>query len=80
MKTGPTLIAVFTKAKIVQNMCFSSSEKYKKAIQWLSWYFKKLNPLGEKISLSSYSQESFLYILNSFMLRVLYLVKEVRMP
>ena len=48
---GLTLIAVFIKAKIVQNMCFSSSEKDEKAIQWLSWYFKKLNPLGEKISL-----------------------------
>ena len=71
------MIAVFTKAKIVQNMCFSSSEKYKKKIQRLSWYFKNLNPLGEKISLSSYSLESFLCILNYFMLRVLYLVKEV---
>lgn len=36
LRKGPTLIAVFTKAKIVQNMCFSSSEKYKRTIQWLS--------------------------------------------
>ena len=36
LRKGPTLIAVFTKAKIVKNMCFASSEKYKKTIQWLS--------------------------------------------
>ena len=33
LRKGFTLIAVFIKAKIVQNMCFSSSEKYKKTIQ-----------------------------------------------
>ena len=33
LRKGPTLIAVFIKAKIVQNMRFFSSEKYKKTIQ-----------------------------------------------
>ena len=51
LRKGFTLIAVFIKAKIVQNMCFSSSEKYKRQFSDFHDILKKLNPLEEKISL-----------------------------
>ena len=79
LRKGPKLIAVFIKAKIVQNMCFLPQQNIKRQFSSFHDILKKLNPFEEKISLSSYSQENFLCILNFFMLRVLYLVKEVRM-